>query len=564
VADEADAPSRFAWLATDRPWSEDNDRRLLFFTSILTGLLAGALEGAAICNPELVGYSTEGDASFWDTVASGAAMGAAAGAAGGLALTATRNFWARVPLAALLGAVLVPAVLLLSSAGLPLGYWEGVGYRAGRTCLEKPLDWGLFLGSALAGTLALVAHLARGCIERPRFLFLAMVVGVALGARSQYFFWERWGPPPTLVLSSDELFFTTVLGGVLWGMTTVAAVLLLQRFGRRAGPRRLRRGLAGAIAALSLFLVWAVDAMPFTGASDVVDMTFHPDGDQLITAHAGNAIRVWDLPEDVRGGALPPKEIGRWRFTKRRNWHAPLTLRYPYAAAVVPGGIQVWQLPRMRELVFIKSEEEWRELAFSPDAGYLAVCRGEEARLFHLAWEEKTRRLKILEEFAVGGKPVRVLNGSIVGTLAVSNAGEVRLADHRHQNQTGPLHLQKESLYGTRPVVSLSDGTEILAARGINCSYLWNSGRVGGLMTFRPPMDAVEWALLSSDDRLLALIGGRDRWVVDVERGRVVLHDQKLADAPELLLSSPDGDWIAAVIRGRLETWKWPLVEAAR
>jgi hypothetical protein len=570
VAEAADLPSRLVSLAsalvTDRPWTYENDRRVLFLTCLLAGICAGGLEGAAISDPNLGIATVSGDASFWDTVASGAWMGAGAGAACGLALTATRNFWARVSLAIFLGVLLIPAALILSSKGRPLGHWEGEGYSIGQTLLEKPLGWGVYLGSALAGTMTVVAHLTRRCIERPRILFLTMIFGVLLGARSQAFFWEDWVflSPPMQSCNNNHVRFSTIPGGVIATMTTIAGILILHQVKRRVPPRRLSHALGALIAVTSASLAWAVDAMPFTQPSAVVDLTFNTDGDQLITLHTGNAVRVWDVDEDRAGNALPPKEIGCWRFSKRRGWHAPLVLRYPYAAALVPGGVQVWQLPRMHELAFLRLDEEWKELALSPDARYLAVSRHEEARLFRMEWDDRARRLRFPEEFGIRGSSVKVYNLQTAGTFSVSDSGYCSFSTRRKPSRSGPLEIQRETLYGARNVISLADGTEILAAYGIDCSYLWNSGRVGGLMTFRPAMGPISWAVLSSDERLMALIGVADRWVIDLERGRVVLHDYRLKDVPEFVASSPDGDWIATVIGGKIETWKWPPLEQSR
>jgi hypothetical protein len=483
-----------------------------------------------------------------------------------LALTATRNFWVRVSLAMFLGVLLIPAALILSSKGCPLGHWEPDRIRSGLGLLEKPLGWGIYLGSALAGTMTIVAHLTRRCIERPRILFLTMVFGILLGARSQAFFWDDWIllKRPNGLCSSYNVLMPTIPCGVILAMTTLAAALVLHQVKRRVPPRRLSHALGALLAVTSASLAWAVHAMPFTESSAVLDLTFNADGDQLITAHAGNVIRVWDVDEDRGGKALPPREIGRWRFTKRGGWHSPLVLRYPYAAALVPGGVQVWQLPRMRELAFLRLERDWDEMAISPDARYLAVSRRDEARLFRMEWDDKARRLRFPEEFGTALDPVKVSNFTSPGILAVSNAGYCSLSTRRRPNQAERLDIQRENLYGSRNVISLADGTEILAAKGINCSYLWNSGRVGGLMTFRPPMGAIDWAVLSSDERLVALIGAMDRWVIDLERGRVVLHDYLIKDMPDFVASSPDGDWIAMVIGGKIETWKWPSVETAR
>src|SRR5438105_741143 len=137
------------WKAVhmDRPWELSEGRQTLFLTALLSGLIAGALEGALICEPWSDDSFWGGDALFWDTVACGAWMGAGAGIGAGVALILSRNLWVRLTLGGLFGVVTLPAALLLSSKGNPIGCWEMGFWPESWSLLARPLDWGLLLGA---------------------------------------------------------------------------------------------------------------------------------------------------------------------------------------------------------------------------------------------------------------------------------------------------------------------------------------------------------------------------------------------------------------------------------
>lgn len=74
-----------------------------------------------------------------------------------------------------------------------------------------------------------------------------------------------------------------------------------------------------------------------------------------------------------------------------------MAVRYPLAACLGTAGVQVWRLPEMRRVGFIRLEgDDWDGLAFSPDGSILAASRPGEILPFRLTLDESTSRLDVL------------------------------------------------------------------------------------------------------------------------------------------------------------------------
>jgi hypothetical protein len=542
---------------TDRPWTSAGERQVVYLTALLGGQLSGILEGALICDPIYGIAGLTGDAEFWDTVACGAWLGSAAGIACGIAMVSTRNLGARLLLAAMAGTALFTLVLGLIFAGHAPGHWEGDGLRRGWTLLDRPIGWGLYLGSAWSATATLVLHLGRRCRGKPRLMLGAILLAILVGARSQSFFWKEWAYLHAL---SATCFSYTVVeypaapsGGVC-ALTGMTAAILVGLAASRFKLKNLSVVLGLIIAANAFFLVWAVRAMPFTSASRITDLTFSDDDQELMTVHEGNTIRLWECSDDHA-----PIEIGRWRFTKPSRWHQPLAVRYPLAACLGENGVQLWRLPEMRRVGFIRLEgEDWDGLAFSPDGSILAASRPGEILPFRLSLDES--RLDVSPGVpAKFGTPA--FPGSLGRCFSISDAGVVRLDNRRRRL----VNLTEDGWAGgTQILATLRDGTSILGQLHRQRTYIWNAGRPGSQIVLSPAVTELLIGVLSRDDRYLLLMSGSDRWVIDLERAEVLRHEPWTDPSPELIQSSPNDRWIAVAREDRVETWKWPPREASR
>jgi len=214
----------------------------------------------------------------------------------------------------------------------------------------------------------------------------------------------------------------------------------------------------------------------------------------------------------------------------------------------------------MHRLGFIRLEgEDWEGLAFSPDGSILAAARPGEVRPFRLLLDESTSRLDV--QPGVSGTDGLYLSAGSLKRFSISNAGVVRFDDPRRRF----VNLREHGWAGgVQTVATLRDGTSILGQLRRNRTFLWNSAKPGTPIVFSPAITDILAAVVSRNDRYLMLMSGMDRWVVDVERAEVLRQEPWADPPPEFICSSPNDRWIAAARGTRVETWRWPSLDASR
>jgi WD40 repeat protein len=198
-------------------------------------------------------------------------------------------------------------------------------------------------------------------------------------------------------------------------------------------------------------------------------------------------------------------------------------------------------------------DEDWGDPSFSDDGRFAGACSQKEIRVWDLQDRDSEGHYstKKYQRYPLG-------DGTRSQILRLSSLGSPSFVQRHTRLHSPPLLTGQLGRFLAENVATLSTGVEILAANGEGKSYLWNAARPGTLMTFMPPMGAIRWAELSPDDRLLLVATDKAFWIVDVHRGKVLIHETAESPCPSRLIASPNRRWIVAVLDGGLRIWRWP------
>lgn len=280
--------------------------------------------------------------------------------------------------------------------------------------------------------------------------------------------------------------------------------------------------------------------------SFLVDATFSPAGDLVITASTDHTARVWDAHTGVLLHTLEG----------HTSWLTSAIFSQDGQRIATTGedGIAcIWESMTGRLMHEMKSDADWLSPAsFSPDGRWIvAGMSSGNAQVWDAATGELLRRLEGHADgvrsasFSHDGE--QIVTSSEDGTARVWDT-EAGMLLHTLIGHTGTVYSSAFSPDGKRIVTASEDGISIL----------WDSGTGGLLQTLTGHQDAIHFASFSPNGELIVTAGADGTLRVwETSAGRLLHTLEGHVEAVHSASFSPHGDRIVTTGEdGRLRLWE--------